>query len=87
MNEIQITTMLAKTVATGGDILPKDVEDELELMKKPVEMTALQKQKGLLMVQMFFADLGDPTALSMDEQARVEKKISENKKAAAEREK
>ena len=43
MNEIQITTMLAKTVATHGEILPNEVEDELELMKKPVEMTSLQR--------------------------------------------
>lgn len=39
MNEIQITTMLATTVATGGEVMSKEIEDELEVMKKPVEMT------------------------------------------------
>ena len=33
LNEIQITTMLAKTVATEGEILPKEVQDELSLVK------------------------------------------------------
>ena len=83
MNEIQITTMLAKTVATDGEILPKEVQEELFLEKKQVDMTALQRQKGLLMIQMFFADLGDSNCLSIGDQLRVQKKIEENKRAEA----
>ena len=40
-------------------------------MKQKVEMTALQRQKGLLMIQMFFSDMGDRNCLSMADQQRV----------------
>ena len=46
-------------------------------------MTALQRQKGLLMIQMFFSDLGDKNCLSMEDQLKVQKKIEENKKQMA----
>ena len=80
MNEIQITTMLAKTVATDGEILPKEVQEELDLTRKQVDMTALQRQKGLLMIQMFFADLGDRECLSIGDQMKVQKKMDENRR-------
>ena len=58
MNEVPIHAMLAQAVAAEGTIA-EQFQKEID-QNKPVEMTEKQRIRCLLMVQLFFAGLGDP---------------------------
>lgn len=52
---------LAEEDKNGGD----DMEDELAANRNRVEMTEKQRIRCLLMIQLFFAGLGDSTSVNL----------------------
>ena len=75
MNEVQIHHMLAQAVANEGDL--DEINQQLEA-NKPVEMTEKQRIRCLLLVQLFFAGLGDSAQISLREQGTVCKRVRQD---------
>jgi len=75
MNEVQIHHMLAQAVANEGEI--DDINQQLEA-NKPAEMTEKQRIRCLLLVQLFFAGLGDSSQISLREQGIVCKRVRQD---------
>ena len=65
MNEIQIHAMLVKAIANKGDKIDDELEAQLNMKKMPIQMTEKQRLKCLLIVQIFFAGLGDDSAINL----------------------
>ncbi len=76
MNEVQIHAMLAQAVAAEGTIA-EQFQNEID-QNKPVEMTEKQRIRCLLMVQLFFAGLGDSKQISIRDQGMVAKRVRQD---------
>ena len=66
--------MLAEAVANHGEF-DEDLKNQLEMDNKAVEMTDKQRIRCLLMVQLFFAGLGDDKAIQLKDQISIANRV------------
>ena len=68
MNEAQITQMLVQAVQSKGEAINPLISDKLQMKRAPVDMTEKQRLTCQLIVQQFFAELGDKSAMTIQNQ-------------------
>ena len=76
-NEMQVHAMLAEAFMNKGEDMNKQLADQLDMAEKPLEMSDKQRIRCLVLIQTFFAGLGDPTEINLKDQTLIAKRAKE----------